>query len=76
MATKLLFPAPEGEMRHPEIENGLISADDYLGHRESLKDVVTSIDLLEIPQNPMAEARWQERLDHQALLRHFEVFEL
>lgn len=73
MATELPSPPPEGDMRHPEIENGLFSPD-YLRRRKGLKDVVTSIDLLEIPQNPMAEARWHEGLDHNALLQHFEVY--
>lgn len=65
-------PPPESEMRHPEIENGLISTD-YLRRREILKSFSTCIDLLEIPQNPLAEARWHEGLDHDALLKHFEV---
>lgn len=59
-------------MRHPEIENGLITPG-YLHQREKLKSGSTSIDLLEIPKTSLTEARWSEKLDHDALLRHFEV---
>jgi hypothetical protein len=73
MATPILpVPPPEGNMDRPEIENGLIDFN-YRRQRERLENVTTSIDLLEIPQHPMAEARWHEGLDHNALLRHFEV---
>lgn len=59
-------------MRYPEIENGLIAAN-HLRQPETQKTLSTSIDLLEIPQNPSAEATWREALDHDALLEHFEV---
>lgn len=61
----------KGEMRYPEIENGLISANHL--RRETQNILSTSIDLLEIPQDPLAEAIFLEGLDHGALLKHFEV---
>ena len=73
MASYIVQPlAPEDNMRHPEIENGLITRA-HLNERESLQGVSTSIDLLEVPHNPFNEARWHEGLDHHALVKHFEV---
>ena len=63
--------AAKGKMRYPEIENGLISANHL--RREIQETLATSIDLLEIPQDPLAETIWLEGLDHGALLKHFEV---
>ena len=59
-------------MRYPEIENGLNFAH-HLHQPEIQKTLSTSIDLLEIPQKPLVDATWLEGLDHDALLKHFEV---
>lgn len=68
-ATSIL--TARGEMHYPEIESGLISAN-HLRH-ENQKTLSTSIDLLEIPRDPLAKAIWREGLDHDALLKNVEV---
>lgn len=71
----LALPWPScsyGDMRHPEIESGLIS-DEYLRHRDALASKTTSIDLLEIPRDPRHDIGWWEGLDHGGLLQHFKV---
>lgn len=59
-------------MHHPEVESGLISTE-YLQHLDALASVTTSIDLLEIPKDSGDGIGWWNGLDHQGLLKHFEV---
>jgi hypothetical protein len=60
-------------MNRSEIENGVSMSDEYIQQRERLRDVITSIDLLEIFSQPELNVRWQEGLNHDGLLHHFKV---
>lgn len=60
-------------MRFPEIESGLRTTA-YHERHQALKASSTDIDLLEIARAPSKTVNWQQGLNHDALVRWFQVW--
>ena len=63
---------PADKLNRPEIEASLMSAG-YLLRLESLRSIKSSVDILEVPQDPNLGFSCLEGLDHNGLISHFEV---
>lgn len=62
------------KITHPEIESGNASAELELMHtRNDLTSLTTSIDLLEVYQQPEPKVEWKQDLDHGSLLQHMKA---
>ena len=58
------------DVERPEIEEGLGSSQ-YLGYRDSLIHVKTTIDVLEIDGPSADDCDWNQNLDYEAIHQHF-----
>jgi hypothetical protein len=62
------------KISHPEIESGNASSElESMHTRNDLTSLTTSIDLLEVYQQPEPKVEWKQGLDHCSLLQHMKA---